>query len=213
MKYIYLFISLVFIGCSSTYTLKNFSSQNEFFKNFNNFADDRESNVYMNTQNYLTALEGTKIKNDTLYIVLNYKKEHTVMPLNEIKNINYRNYSNNNENHEGYIILKNEEVIRAVDIKTKQDSVQFTKLKSILKCVPITDVDKIVFKRTGVGVFPGILIGASTGFLIGMVTYPSVQSNSTPRYVSLYYIIGAPAAGGVIGGILGWLKGECIYLF
>jgi hypothetical protein len=62
---IVVFISLVILGCSSTYTIKDFSSKEKFYDDFNNFAKDKNVEVQFVNDSSLTIGNGAIIIRDT----------------------------------------------------------------------------------------------------------------------------------------------------
>ncbi len=212
-KIIIILILICFIGCSSTYTIKDFSNKERFYSAFNDFAKDKISKVYLTNQNSLKALEGTKIINDSLFVVVSFQKVGMVMPLNEVKGIEYFGYSSYNIDQSGYIVLKSGEKLKSINIEIQKDSVHFINLVDIVQHEPINNIIKINFSRTGKGIILGVLIGAPLGFLFGGMVYNATESNTTSSAYGTYFFFGGPIVGGLIGGIIGWLYSDCIYEF
>ena len=90
MKLILLFIMpLIFIGCSSIYTVKDFSSKEKFYEDFNNSVKNKELEITLVNDSSFSVLEGSKIADDSLDLILNFQnKEHTLVA-DEIENIKY----------------------------------------------------------------------------------------------------------------------------
>ena len=101
MKLLYLFIPtyfVLFISCSSTYTVTDKGSKQKITNEFNNYAPNKKVEVILNNDSTLIATEGAEIKNDS--ILLNYSpnyypskvKKNRLLSLNEIKEASYKNH-------------------------------------------------------------------------------------------------------------------------
>jgi hypothetical protein len=87
MKYLYflfLIFSLLFIGCSSIYTISNYSSKEKYYENINQSIKSRDFEIALTNDSLVTFIDGGVIKNDTLFSLLN------VLPMNTVKNISYK---------------------------------------------------------------------------------------------------------------------------
>ena len=83
--YIILFIfSLLLLGCSSTYTVKNFSSKDRFYRDFIRSADTKDLNITLLNDSLVQTTGGVIIKHDTLFTSTN------VFPVNIIKTVSYK---------------------------------------------------------------------------------------------------------------------------
>ena len=81
MKILYLLsisIFLLFIGCSSTYRVSDFSSTYSFYNDFNNFAKNKMVKVTLTNDSSFTINNYVKIENDSLYSI-----EETNITLNK----------------------------------------------------------------------------------------------------------------------------------
>jgi len=82
--YVILLLFLLMIGCSSTYTIKDFSSKDKFYQSFNTSVGYKDINITLNNDSQVTIFGGGTLKHDTLYTLTD------VFPVETIKNINYR---------------------------------------------------------------------------------------------------------------------------
>jgi hypothetical protein len=82
--YIYLILSLLLVGCSTTYTINNFPSQNKFYDSFNNSVQYKEIKVITKSDSIITT-SSAFIKSDTLFTALNS------FPLENVKLVKYKN--------------------------------------------------------------------------------------------------------------------------
>jgi len=86
-------ILLLFIGCSSTYKISDFPSKEKYFEDFNVFANDKILNACFSNNNSCIQIERAKLLNDTLYFFSTIDNAVVKMlPLNEIKEISYKNH-------------------------------------------------------------------------------------------------------------------------
>jgi hypothetical protein len=72
------------MGCSSTYTIKDFSSKDKFYQSFNTSVKDHDMNITFTNDSLFEITGGGNLKQDTLYTLTNS------FPIETIKNINFR---------------------------------------------------------------------------------------------------------------------------
>jgi hypothetical protein len=92
MKIYYLIfavVSLLFIGCSSTYTIKSFSSKEKFYEDFNKSASGKTLTVVLTNDSTFVIGRGARVSNDSLFT--NIDNPISTMPLKNIKRISYKN--------------------------------------------------------------------------------------------------------------------------
>ena len=213
MKLIYIIIVIVaisFLGCSSTYTIGDFTSKQKFYEDYNKFARDKNVKIMLDSDSAFYSNNITKIDNDTLYVLnsVTVKREFTISS-NEIKKIHYMNADYKTAN----ILLENGERIKAENITAFSDSMKFLGakeqfVKSILS--PIDKVKAISYKdkASGIvrGVIPGFLTGATIGFL-NQIIVSGIATAGTP-------VIVGSVSGIIAGSLIGWLIGhKYIYQF
>ena len=81
--------TLLLAGCSSTYRVSDFSSREKFYEDFNNSVKNKELKITLVNDSSFSVLEGSKITDDSLDLILNFQnKEHT-LAADEIENIKY----------------------------------------------------------------------------------------------------------------------------
>ncbi len=85
--------SFISSGCSSTYRISDFSSKENFYSDFNNFARGKNLKVTLKSDSTIICNNGAEIKNDTLFFPLSESNiTDDFMPLNKVKEINYKNH-------------------------------------------------------------------------------------------------------------------------
>ena len=200
---------LLFIGCSSTYRVSNFSSPQKFYENFNEFSKNKNATV-TTFDSSITAIGGVTVFNDTLCIATSYQREDKILALSEIKKMEYYNYNNNYSNPSGYLLLNNGEELNVENIKMLKDSIQFTSLKSLYKNIALNKIEKVSFKNRSKGILPGFLIGTILGFIMGSsgnIFHVYESGNQAPRNNEGLEMIYGSISGAIIGGLAGWLIG------
>ncbi len=200
--------SFINSGCSSTYHISDFSSKANFYSDFNNFARGKNLKVTLRNDSSFTALQGTKIKNDSLYVpCILEKKELVTLKRNEIESI--VDFYNENNNHSIKLYLKNGKELDEKSVRFLADtSLQFeTKVNKILSIpIDITYVRSVTYKKNWPGILPGILVGFLSSFVVAGLG-ESGNSGDTGIFASgAAMFIGVPL-GTLIGGIIGWLIG------
>jgi hypothetical protein len=86
IKYYSLFLLsvLLLMGCSSTYTINDFSSKDKFYQSFNSSVGYKDIDITLNDKSQRTIYGGGTLKQDTLYTLTD------IFPVETIKNIKYR---------------------------------------------------------------------------------------------------------------------------
>ncbi|MHB8854554.1 MAG: hypothetical protein ACYC6P_14525 [Ignavibacteriaceae bacterium] len=85
-------LSLFCVGCSSYYTAKDFSSKEKYYKDFNDFAKNKNMTVTLINDSSFTTYVGSEILNDTLSFLREKDFTHEEIPLKNIKSINYNRH-------------------------------------------------------------------------------------------------------------------------
>ncbi len=219
-KFNYILTLLLFFitGCSSIYTVKDFSSKEKFYSDFNNSAKGKKINITFLNDSSITLENGAIVKNDSLFAVgYIYNKIYRTIPLKNIKNIEYTSY----DYKSAKILLKDGEVYDALQIKISKDSVDFVYMENASVKYGITSVSnlkKVVYKNRWLGTPVAAIIGTAIGYLIGSSgaikikggNGPGEDRNLAPFYAGIYC---APY-GLVLGAIAGWLMGwNYVYKF
>jgi hypothetical protein len=81
----FLVLALLLSGCSSTYTIKDYSSKDRFYRDFNRSAKNKDLNITLLNDSLEQTTDGAVIMNDTLYTSTN------IFPINNIKTVKYNN--------------------------------------------------------------------------------------------------------------------------
>jgi hypothetical protein len=224
---LYIIVPLFYIGCSTVYTVKDYSSREKFYNKFNESVSGKEVNVKLTNDSLLSSL-GAVIVNDTLYslehIVYN---QYMKIPVSKLKDIEYKRLNGKSAT----ILLTNEKEIKATEIKYSADSLGFYAEYKSTERVSIAVIDKVKEVRynshwgnLGTKILAGTALGAATGFTTGMIIDNNSKSSSnTGRpdgsnqgeddFALVGCVLGVPV-GTVIGLIVGWCTGyNYIYKF
>lgn len=215
MKNILLFIaailSFAFMSCSSTYTIKDFSSREKFYDDFNNFASRKSLEVGLINGGTITVSNGF-ILGDTLYTP-GYRIERKTgkAALADIKGIDYTGSDYKSAN----LLLKNGTKISVEEINVMNDTLSYTNSKKIITkdaVIPLTKIKKASYKNrwfsTPIGFLSGGIIGAYIGGQIP--TYSSRINMATGKAESYQNITSSViglVSGVIIGTVTGWLIG------
>ncbi|MHB8338076.1 MAG: hypothetical protein ACYDEE_11735 [Ignavibacteriaceae bacterium] len=206
---LFAFFSLAFVSCSSIDTVKDFSSKEKFYNDFNDFAKNKNVEVTLINDSSFTTSEGASISNDTL--ILNIKNENE-LSLSEIVNMKYNNTSFVHSSAD--IILKDGEKLNVENIKILHDSsIQFTNCKGIKEYLPLNKVKKASYLQRLPGVMTGLSLGTITGAITGVIVLYVLHSSvlgsnselsNSPDAAFMTYIF----SGAIIGSVIGWITGH-----
>ena len=135
-----LLLSLLVIGCSTTYRVSDFASRDKFYNDFNKFAKDKSVKVTLVNDSSFYINNGAAIVNDTLYylgkdILTGNKK----IALSETKEINYTS----NDYTPSSIELNNGQIFQAKQIKVNRDSIEFLSMNKVIVLNSITSINKV----------------------------------------------------------------------
>jgi hypothetical protein len=184
MKALYLIIILFPLllevtSCSSTYTVTDFSSKEDFYNYVNKNISNREVNVTLNNDSTFTTNDiGAQVNQNFLTLKL-YSYKDTTVPLSEIQNMNYES---NLGKPPTYIKLKNGNTINAENIRRSANSLEFDVRVSYPYNIPINKINKVSYKSTSVGIINGIFIGIGSGLLltVSKVIPASIREGNPP---------------------------------
>jgi hypothetical protein len=203
-------------GCSSVYTVKYFSSKQEFYQNFNDFAMDKNVKIYFTNDSVLNSL-GAIIADDTLYS-LGYavQNQYMVFPTSEVKEIKYNNSNYKN----GIIVLKNGRKFQTTGMDYSIDTVKFytdynVTGKNIVAAIRNVKEVRYYNKWANMGtkVISGTIGGMIGGFALGTKIDEHVYYQQQGEAPFTGCLLGMPV-GAFIGFIIGLYTGyNYIYLF
>lgn len=224
MKSIYYFIvaffPFVIFGCSSTYTINDFSSKEMFYDDFNNFASGKSLNVELTNDSSITVSNGF-ILNDTLYMPgFRIDKKSGKIVLSDIKKIDYTGGDYKSAN----LLMKNGSQISIEEINVANDTLNYTNSKKIITqdaIMPLVKIKEARYKNrwfsTPAGFLSGGIIGAYIGSKFPFYRHHTDMANtgrqiSEPDYATGGFI--GLGSGAVIGAVVGYLIGYTyIYQF
>ena len=197
MKYSCLSITMIFmffIGCSS-YKVINYPSKEAFHEDANSSMKSRDVNV-VTVDSSFTAIEGSRIKDDSLQIVSRTKEK---IPRSEIRNIKY--YGTAYRTLTASLWLKNGEELTTENVVILPDStVQFINITN--KYIPLTDVKHINYTNHWVGLGTGTFAGMLTGLVVASIMVN--QSEAWSRTGGTFFFVTGPVVGAIAGAIIGW---------
>ena len=197
MKKYYLSIPIIFLfltGCS-TYEVINYPSKEAFHEDANSSMKSRDVNV-VTVDSSFTAIEGSRIEDDSLQIVSRTKEK---IPRSEIRNIKY--YGNAYRTLTASLWLKNGEELTTENVKILPDStVQFINITN--KYIPLTDIKNVNYSNHWVGLGVGTFAGTLTGLVVASIMVN--QSEGWGRSGGAFFILAGPVVGAILGAIIGW---------
>jgi hypothetical protein len=207
MKTLYLLVItflLIFIGCSSTYTINDFPSKDKFYEDFNKSVKYKSAKVIMTNDSNFILLTEVKILNDTLIDFYDLQKDKYTIKKSEIKDIQFY-FNQSTASYSADIRLNNGSEIKEDNIILLPDSsIQFSKSKKIYRDLPVSKIKTISYKNHFLGSLSFFGIGLCAGGVIGGIYQAIGTGYSTP--------IGTPvllstALGAIFGSIYGGLEG------
>ncbi len=206
MKNIYLILVgiLLFItGCSTTYKVTDFSSRDKFYRDFNNFARNKNVKVTFTNDSSFYVDNGAEIVNDTLYYLgIEINSGNKRITVSDIKELNYTS----NDYKSASILLKNGESYRAKEIKMGKDSIEFAFNNEVItqnKVTSINNIQKISYKNHSIGSIRNLGLGFCLGIAGGSLVQIIGAGFAIP--------IGTPVIiGATLGIILGPITGALI---
>ncbi len=203
---IYLFIFLIFsvilIGCSPIYTVKDFSTKEKFYDDFNKSVRDQSIKISLLNNNSQIFGEKAIIKNDTLIVSLSRQIKRTINK-NDIQNINY--FGKDMNHLSANIHLNNGEIIKVKNININSDSSITTDILEIQgKHIPVSELSAVSYTKHWIGLPIGIISGTVVGFFTSALLNGDRNNNSGDSGNGLYII---PIVEVIGGGVFGWIEG------
>jgi hypothetical protein len=125
-------LGLLFTGCSTIYTIKDYPSKEKFHEDINNSIKDEKIKVVLLNDSSFTVKKGSVLENDTLFVYgeLN-KTEHLSLALSNLKKTNFRTDDDFNS---VFVLLNDPEKLNYKNIKINCDSIYF----DIFQYLPIS---------------------------------------------------------------------------
>jgi hypothetical protein len=210
MKIFYLLVSvlsLLLIGCSSTYKISDFPSKDKFYEDFNNFASIRNMDVTLKNDSTFNVPEGSKILDDKLVITSSTNKEQKIIAKNDIKNI-YFYFNKETRTASANIILKKGGELKGDNVEYLPDStIRF--MVNRYEYLSLNSIKEISYKNRWLGSVIDFLIGIPFGFAIGSVIYSATEGHNQNSYNQATYnygysLISGPILGGIMGAFIGY---------
>jgi len=220
MKTIFLQIALflmLFVGCSSTYRVNDFSSKEKFYNDFNNSFKSKEVKVTLINDSTFTADKGVVVKNNLVvcYSTVEDKRPQKFI-LSDLSAINFAG----NNNQSAKIILKTGEEFNAENVLTTKDSINFTEVRGILNIdtFPMDNIKTVSYndgwKSISAGARNGLVCMPLAGYYIGKTITQQMGGNSTPKDRESQeftgFFLGIPL-GLITGAIVGYIVGYDVH--
>jgi hypothetical protein len=201
------------IGCSSTYTISDFSSKDKFYDDFNNFADNKTLKITLNNDSSFISNEGTKITNDSLILLYQYQS-NTIDTVHQQDIKKIIDYYDEYSNHSIKILLADGKEIKEKNIEYLPDSsikIAVTKILNDNKSIPLINVKKISYNRHWIGLISGFFAGIPLGVVVEVshVLPVHVDEGNPPKstYDDINGTLIAIPLGILIGSVVGWIVG------
>ncbi len=203
---------LILTGCSTLYTVKDFTSKDNYYEKFNTETNNKSLNVALLNGNSFVLNKNAVLLNDTLYSLMNLEViVDSSIAISEIENI----YSSTDSKF-ATIILKNGKNLNCRDITYTHDSINYitTEFEQRKQCIiPLNKVKTISYTNKWLRVPLGVLTGALLGCPLGLLYSRGLTSKDDSGLASSAGAGGA-LVGGIIGGLIGyWIGYEYIYQF
>ena len=204
---------LLFVGCSSIYTVKNFSSKEELYKDFNKSAKTNKIKITLISDSTFITRKGAYISNDSLFFISQIKKVKIKINPADIKKIKY--YENNRLSLSADVLLKNGKELKSDSVTLYSDLLYITISKPVHSSISLTLIKNISYKNRLLGIVPGLLIGTGTGFVLAATIYSLLSKGTQSSDNRAGYIALVVLPVSIITGILwGWISGyNYIYQF
>ncbi len=198
-NFIFFIFSFLLVGCSSTYTIKNFTSKEKFYEEFNRSAKNKTVKVTLTNDSSITALNGANISNDSLFFTNQVLKEEKIES-NEIKNIKY--LDTGSSNLAAIIILNNGKELKAKKANMLGgSSINAWIVENELENLPLSKIKRASYNKNCVGVPIGLLSGTVLGYFSLGIANGLISKGS--KSDTIVY----PIASILIGGVIGWIVG------
>ncbi len=203
-------ISILFISCSSTYTLSDFTSKDKFYEDFNKSAGGKILRITTVNDSSFTANQGANVSNDSLTFFTIVRKE-VKLSKTDIKDIKY--YGTDMSDLSATILLNNGDTATAKKINLGTDSsisaVLFFSKNGIL---PVLKLKEVSYINHPMGIFMGFLIGIPAGLFTDIIIRPAFfedskgnpVSNTSDKILNSVSIL-YPVIGGIIMGEKGFI--------
>jgi hypothetical protein len=202
MKIFFLLISalsIFFIGCSSIYTVKNFTSKEKMYWDINKTTGDKTIKVTLINDSSFTFENGAHIENDSLFFFAGYNTEKIKINPAEIKNVKY--FGDNYTNLSAIIYLNNGKELKADSVSLFKDTINVEVTNAVNGCIPVNKIKKISYKNIVLGVIPGFLIGTATGGMAAISIF-SLQNNNPDDAVGSFVVVPVCSIAGIIWGCI-----------
>jgi hypothetical protein len=211
MKIIYSIVItlLIFLaGCSSTYRISDFPSEEKFYENINNSIKNKNVKITLVSDSTFFSNNIIRISNDTLILIEQVKVQNKFIEKNDTRKIKFY-FNELTRDYSADIILRTGEYIKADNIELMQDSsIQFSKLYAY-NYFPLSNVKEISFKNIFLGSLIGFGIGIPSGYGLGALIGSIFNTNNKDEANSISTLfltcfIAAPVISGILGSIIGY---------
>ena len=192
-------------GCSTNYAVKEFETEKDFYKFFNNHAGNKRLNILLNSDSTITAASGAKIRTDSLLFDEDkIKTGNEIIPLSEINSIDYISA----DYKSAKLSLKNGRELYSKNIIFKHDSLKCEASENFIINIslPLNSIKAANYNTHWKGIFPGFFSGILIGGVLGALTFNIESGGNSPK---VDHTQGA-FLGGITGAIMGMFTGFII---
>ncbi len=197
---------LLFVGYSTTYRLADFPSKENYYKKFNDHAENKNISILLNTDSIITTTLGGKIWDDSLlYNVITVKNGNEGIPLNQINSIEYKT----TDNRLAHISLENGREMETKDMIFLPSSIKCSISENLIthKSISLNSIKEISYKirwpGIPIGFFAGSISGALAGY-VGIEIFYDIRSRDSSQG---FIAIGTALTGAMFGVIIGIING------
>jgi len=211
------FIFLLFIGCSSTYRVSDFSSKEKFYNDFNYSFKEREAKVILTNDSTFSVYNGALIENDTLFSLVNSERKRSRgLALADVTDIKY----SGTDITYTLILLKSGDELKVENFRRIADSIYFEETIKYCKnpITPIRCLKKVSYKNRWIGTLTGVPAGfvacGALGYSLGNTTSDNTDTGimtdqhlKTQSEQRMENFASGAFIGLIVGGIGGYFLG------
>jgi hypothetical protein len=193
------FSTLLIIGCSSIYTVKNFPSKEKMYRDFNKTAANKTLKVTFTNDSSFALEDGANIENDSLFFIAGYNTKKIKISPSEIKNVKYS--GDNYSNLSAIIYLNNGQELKADSVSLFKDTINAEVTKIVNGCIPLNKIKRISYKNIILGIIPGFLIATAAGGMAAISIF-SLQNHNPDDAVGSLAVVPVCSVAGIIWGCI-----------
>jgi hypothetical protein len=207
MRIIYILLASIICivvsdGCSTIYTVKDFSSKNNYYKEINDNIKGKSVNITLINDSTFENNDGVLLSTDTLSCF----KTHTDSKVLNKKDITDIKYTSS-DYRDAVLVLKTGEELKVTDFENKGDSFNMNVTyyqDRIISIAPTEKIKNIVYNDRNQSILPGVLFGGLSGLAVGVFINNAMERDvSHQNNNGLFYgFIISPLTGMIVGAII-----------